>query len=556
MPTTPVWHNAASRLRAHALERPDAPALRMPSARYTSAKPSWDTVTFRELDRLSDAYARGFSARGVRAGDRTLVLFKPSVDFFAVNFALFKIGAVPVLLDPNMGPRLLFGCIERAAARVLVGMPVVHVIRLLARHAFAAVEISITVGARLFWKGATLDECRVDGDEPFPLARRDGADPASLLFTSGSTGPPKGVVATQAMWQAQLDSLREMLGLEPGLRDVQAFVPFAVLDICAGMCAVIPQIDPSRPARARPAEIVAAIRAHEPEMAFGSPIIWHNVSRYCLERGIRLSSLKTVLTVGAPVPAYLHRRFRQILAEGAQVLTPYGATEALPVTNIGTAEILDETWKEATRGAGTCVGRAAPGAEIRIIGITEAAIDRWRDDLALPAGEVGEIVVGGLQVSTAYHDAPEANRLSKIRDGDRVLHRMGDLGYLDEQGRLWFCGRKAHRLETADGVVPAVRVEGVFNEHPDVFRTALVGIGEPGRQIPVLCVEMEPGRRFTQGTVAGLCALAKGTRYDGLVQHFLPHDGFPTDARHNSKIRREDLRRWAAARIPAKGSTR
>lgn len=547
---TPTF-NAASQLRAHATEYPSAPALRVPSTAYTSSQPVWDTVTFRELDRLSDAYARGLAARGVRAGDRAVVLFKPSIDFFAVGFALFKLGAVPVLLDPGMGLTRLLRCIEQAAARVVVAVPIVHVLRLISGHrALSRVELRITVGTHGFLsRGIILTECRIDSDEPFPLAGLQGTDEAALLFTSGSTGPPKGVVATQQMFQAQLDGLGEMLNLRPGLLDVQAFAAFAMYDISAGMCSVLPNIDMSRPAAADPAEIVAAITVNAPERAFGSPIIWHKVARYCLANRIRLPSLRIVLTVGAPVPAYLHRQFQQILSNGAEILTPYGATEALPVTCIGSSEILEDTWQGTVHGEGTCVGRPALGIDIHIIAITDEAIDSWHDDLALAQGEVGEVVVGGLQVSPAYHGVPQSNRLSKIRCGDRLLHRMGDIGYLDSEGRLWFCGRKVERLETKKGMIPPVPVEGVFNEHPDVFRTALVGVGDPGCQVPVLCVEMESGRAFTQQTVEGLRGLAEGTRYAGLVEHFLPHTAFPTDARHNSKIRREDLRRWASKRV-------
>jgi acyl-coenzyme A synthetase/AMP-(fatty) acid ligase len=123
---------------------------------------------------------------------------------------------------------------------------------------------------------------------------------------------------------------------------------------------------------------------------------------------------------------------------------------------------------------------------------------------------------------------------------------MGDLGYLDTDGRLWFCGRKAHRLQTRDGLVPAVPVEGIFNEHPDVFRTALVGVGTFGTQTPILCVELEPGRAWSETLPRELDSLAQDTPYAGIVRRFLHHPGFPTDARHNSKIRREDLAPWAS----------
>ncbi len=233
--------------------------------------------------------------------------------------------------------------------------------------------------------------------------------------------------------------------------------------------------------------------------------------------------------------------------------TPYGATEGLPISWIGSAEVLGDaeiegTWSETARGAGTCVGRIAPGAEVHVVAITDDPIERWSDDLALPAMQIGEIVVAGDQVSPEYKDAPRANVAAKIQDTSRVLHRMGDLGYLDAEGRLWFCGRKAHRIQTRSGMVPPVPVEGIYNEDPDVFRTALVGVGPAGAQIPVLCVEMEPGNVYGPHVEARLRALEQGTRYGGVVQRFLPHPGFPTDARHNSKIRREDLTPWADAR--------
>ena len=355
--------NAASRLRAHAAARPDAPCLRMPARDYRADRLRWDTLSFRELDTLSDDYARGLAERGVRPGDRVLMLFRPSFDFFAVSFALFKLGAAPVLLDPAMGLKRLKTCIEQAGARVLIGLPIVHLLRALSRRAFAKVEIAITAGGAQLWpmtsKRVRLEDCRLRADEPFSLVQLPDDAMASLLFTSGSTGTPKGVITTQAMFNAQLESLREMFQLRPGLTDVQAFAPFAMLDICQGMCSVIPSIDVSKPAAASPAAIADAIQAHRPELVFGSPIIWHNISRYCEARQVKLPHLQTVLTVGAPVPAYLHKRLQRFLPQGCQVFTPYGATEAMPISNIGSEEILKDTSQQTARGAGTCVAEGS-----------------------------------------------------------------------------------------------------------------------------------------------------------------------------------------------------
>jgi len=540
--------NVADGLRRHAHERGAAAALMFPASGYTTAAPAWDTWTFHELDCHSDAYARGFVAQGIRRGDRTLLLVKPSLHFYAVLFGLFKLGAVPVLLDPGMGARNLLTCIERTAPRAVIAMSAVHAVRTVIRRPFAAAEILITAGRRWFWGGSTLDTCHVAGEAPFEVARLGPQEDAAIIFTSGSTGVAKGVTSTQAMFAAQVRALGEMFDLTPGRIDHQAFAAFAIFDIALGMTSVIPKMNLSRPATADPADIVACLQGSQADVAFASPVVWQTVSRHCQEHGERLPHVKTLLTVGAPIPAYLHRRYRALLEPGVQVYTPYGATEAMPISSIGTDEILNETWDRTARGAGTCVGAPAPGATVRIIAITDAPIHRWSDDLALPPDTLGEVVVGGEQTSPAYKDAPAANAAAKIADGDRVLHRMGDLGYLDDTGRLWFCGRKSHRLQTAAGVLPAVPVEGIYNEDPDVFRTALVGVGPVGEEVPVLCVELEPGTSWHPALAERLSALGEGTPYAGRVQRFLAHTGFPTDARHNSKIRREDLRPWAAAR--------
>ncbi len=547
-------HNVAQALRHHATTRPDAVALRFPSATYRTEAPTWDSWTFADLDRHSDAYARGFREQGVNVGDRCLMLIKPGLDFYAVVFGLFKLGAIPVVLDPGMGLKALLRCIESNQPRVVIAESAVHAVRMFVRRPFAKAEVFVTRGTRWFWGGANLAACHVEADEPFELVLRDAHDDAAILFTSGSTGAAKGVASKQAMFAAQVDALQKMFDFQPGQVDVQCFAAFAIFDLCLGMTSVLPKMDLSKPATALPADILAAIHSHEADTCFASPVVWQNVSRHALATGATLPSVQTLLTVGAPIPAYLHQRFRKILPEGSQVWTPYGATEGLPISWIGTDEILGGgdggTWDRTAEGHGTCVGRIAPGAEVAIIGVTEEDLADWSAVEVLPPGEVGEIVVKGEQVSPEYKDAPEANRAAKIRDGGGFRHRMGDLGYLDEQGRLWFCGRKKHRLETPGGMLPAVPVEGVFNEHPDVFRTALVGVGASGAEVPVLCVEMEPGKTWSDAVEKDLVELAKGTPHEGVVQRFLPHPSFPVDARHNSKIRREDLKLWAEAQCP------
>ncbi|MFQ3593344.1 MAG: peptide synthase, partial [Gemmataceae bacterium] len=204
-------------------------------------------------------------------------------------------------------------------------------------------------------------------------------------------------------------------------------------------------------------------------------------------------------------------------------------------------------------GKGVCVGLPVPGVDIRIIRITDEPLPSWDDALCLPGGSVGEIVVRGPIVTARYFRRDQATALHKIRDGDTFWHRMGDVGYLDERGRLWFCGRKSHRVETAAGTLHTIPCEGVFNTHPAVYRTALVGVPQPkGTKVPVLCIELEPKAAAEVDRELVVRQLHEiGAQYEHTrdIRLFLFHPGFPVDVRHNSKIFREKLAVWAAQKL-------
>ncbi|MCO4744220.1 MAG: AMP-binding protein [Proteobacteria bacterium] len=543
------FQTVADLLRARTAETPDKVAILFPGKRR-AGEPSWDPTSFRELDSLADRYAHGFASKGVNRGDRVLVLIKPGEDLYGVLFGLLRMGAVPVLLDPGMGIKGVLACVEQIGARVIVAISPVHAVRTFIRKPFKAAEVFVTAGARWFWGGESLAALR-DGapDTPYPHQTFEPNDEAAIIFTSGSTGPAKGVSLRHGAFSFQVEALQTMLELGPGDVTVECFAAFAIFDVAMGMTCVIPEMNLSKPATADPAKIVEAIQAYHPTLAFASPIVWINMVRHCQANDVKLPSFKKLITVGAPIPPDLHRRFRTLLSPGVEVFTPYGATEGLPVSLIGTNMILSETAAATGRGAGTCVGRPAPGMTIRVIGITEDPIATWSDDLTVADGVIGEVVIDGAVVSPEYKERPDATTAAKIAAEGRIMHRMGDLGYLDQGGRLWFCGRKAHRLETPNGMVPSVPVEGIYNEHPRVLRTALVGVGPRGHETPILAVELEKGERWTADLGDELAIMAVGTRWEGVVDKIVHHTGFPTDARHNSKIRREDLKVWAESKF-------
>ena len=377
--------------------------------------------------------------------------------------------------------------------------------------------------------------------------RRGLRDIATVMFTSGSTGPAKGVRYTHGIFDAQTRFIQQMYDIGGGEVDLACFPLFGLFSMSMGMTVVIPDMDPSRPARVDPARLVEAIHTQGCTSAFGSPAIWTRLAPWCLERGIRLPSLRRVLIAGAPVPVSLHRAYQGILAPGVQLHTPYGATESLPVATIASQEVLSDTASQTERGAGTCVGWPAPGIAIRIIRVSDDPMETWTDALLLPQGEIGEITVTGPQVTREYVEDPVHTRASRIREGDHIVHRMGDLGYLDERGRLWFCGRKSHRVVTARGeTLFPVPCEAIFNQHPDVFRTALVGVGA----IPHLVVELQPGCQRDRGELEReLLELGQAAAITRGIQHLHFHPGFPVDVRHNAKIFRERLAMWAKEQV-------
>jgi acyl-CoA synthetase (AMP-forming)/AMP-acid ligase II len=511
------------------------------------------SLTFRELDDDSDRIADGLGRIGIVRGTRVALLVPPSPELFSLTFALFKAGAVPVFIDPGIGARNMKGCLAEAGPEAFIGIPKAHLARRLLGWGKQTLKTLVTVGGGRIWGGVPLDDLRRAAQGiPFVAAETGRDDVAAILFTSGSTGPPKGAVYTHGTFAAQVDALREMYDIRPGEIDLPTFPLFALFAPALGMTALIPQMDFTRPGTVDPRKILGPAAKYSATTMFGSPALLNRVGRYAASHPLKLPMLKRVISAGAPVPAAVLKRFAALLPEDAEIFTPYGATEALPVSSIGSREVLGETGAMTGDGHGVCIGRPVKSISLKIIPISDDPVDAWSHDLALPVLEIGEITVHGPQVSSAYLNRPEATRMAKIPDpSGGVWHRMGDVGYLDRSGRVWFCGRKAHRVVTSQGVLHTIQVEGIFNTHPKVFRTALVGIGIMGQQQPVLCVELEAKAAKAEQELIRSELLELGSRYPLTrdIRMILFHPSFPVDIRHNAKIFREKLAVWAKDRV-------
>jgi acyl-CoA synthetase (AMP-forming)/AMP-acid ligase II len=510
---------------------------------------------------------------GVKPGTRLVLLVPPSIDFISLVFALFKAGVVTVLIDPGMGRRNLIRCLAESEPEGFIGIPLAHVVRTVLRGRFPKAKFNVTVGRRWFWDGSTLAQLRARAlSQNFQPIPTQADDPASIIFTTGSTGPPKGVLYRHGNFNQQVNELRDFYNIRPGEIDLPGFPLFALFNCAMGVTTVIPDMDPTRPARVDPRKIVEAVNDWKVTQAFGSPALWNVVGRYCEDNQIVLPTLKRVLSAGAPVPVHVLKRMKAAIPPDGDVYTPYGATESLPVASISATERLATSSSlkpQASSLPATCVGRHFPGIEWKVIRITDGPIATLAEADELPAGEIGELIVRGPVVTTEYVTRTDANALHKIRDGATFWHRMGDVGYLEhrshhaprdvaphaqhdgEGDRFWFCGRKSHRVITSEETLFTIPCEAIFNQHPWVYRSALVGVGARGRQRPVVFIEPWPEHWASAkdrwgALVAELRHSAQMHAHTRAINDFLLLRALPVDIRHNAKIFREQLAVLAA----------
>jgi len=535
-------------LRDRARDHPDAVALILPTRRVDGVwrDRRW---SYRQLDDLTDRLAAGLQRHGLGPGTRVALMVPPGIEFFALFFALFRAGCVPVLIDPGIGLKPLKACLGEARPAAFIGITRAQIARRVLGWARESIRLSITLGPRPFGAGLRYADLLGGNATDFDEPQLADDDPAAILFTSGSTGIPKGVVYRHRHFVAQVEQVRSTYAMRPGEVDLPTFPPFALFDPALGMTTVVPKMDFSRPARANPDMLCSLIEQYKVTNLFGSPALMNALSRHLETQSKTLPTLKRVLSAGAPVSPAVIERLLPALSGHADVHTPYGATECLPVATIAGRELVGERATRNRAGDGVCVGHPLPVNRVRIIRIEDRPIERLADSSEVATGEIGEICVAGPTVTDCYWRREAQTRLAKMRaDDGTVWHRMGDLGRLDDDGRLWFCGRKSERVTTADGELYTECLEGMVNGVRGVFRSALVGVGESGAAQPVVIIEPERGQRRAPLLERVRARLDEDPR-GGRIEHLLVHRSLPVDIRHNAKIRRGELAAWAARRL-------
>jgi olefin beta-lactone synthetase len=539
------YQNIVAKLEDNAKSIPNTPAIIDPR------KKNAFSITFEELYCEVNRLAFGLSKAGLTKGNRVLLIVRPGIDLIAITYSLFRLGAVPVLIDPGLGRKNILSCINESQPDSMIGVPITHFIRILFPKHFSSVKTFITTGKQKFKNDFTIKEIRQLGKKNAPLEKTEPHEPAAILFTSGSTGSPKGVVYSHKNFFEQSNALESIYQFEKGDIDLPTFPLFALFSGAFGMTSIVPDMNPTKPARVDPLKILSTIEKFGVINSFGSPALWETITRYCKNAKKPIPNVKRILIAGAPVSGKLLNSFDSIVDKNCKIYTPYGATEALPVASIERHEVLNETWEQTKKGLGVCVGKPVSGMKVKIIKITDAPIQHWNNELEIPQGVIGEIIVQSPWVTKSYFNSPKSNELAKINDEDSFWHRMGDVGYIDKEGRIWFCGRKNHRVVCKSETLFTIPSEGIFNQVRSVKRSALVGIGEKGDQRPVLAVELDDSLpKKNEGEIkAELLKIGSEFNLTKNINDILFCKSFPVDIRHNAKIFREKLAVYAEKKL-------
>lgn len=542
--------NVSSSVAETARTDPFKKALVCPAARDRNGRLAYTHFTYRQLDQESDCIAAGLANTGIGHGTRTMLALPPGLAFYALAIALFKIGAVPVIMDPKMGITAMLRRTKDTRPEAFVGLPGTRMLQLLRPDCFRNLKAFIVIGRRLLWGGLTMKDIRKVPWVPAEVAKTKTDDPAAVIFTPGNAGPAKGVVHTHGSLISRANLLQEEFAIGSDEIDLVTYPGNAFFGLILGLTAIIPDMDPERPGDTAPENIIEPIIDQGVTNLSASPSLLDQIGQFGRNNRVSLPSLRRILSMGAPLPPSHMERFSKILSPDVEIHSLYGSEEAMPVMSVGSREVLSETGALSEKGYGSCIGRPVSRTEVRLITITDTPIESFADDMSPPQGEIGELIVRGDTVAANYLDNPDLDAINTITDHGEIWHRTGDLGWMDKNNRFWFCGRKSHCVLTDQGPLYPIPCEAIFNSHPDVCRCALVGIGPVENRTPVLCVELEETEALDKQRIqTELTELADHSIITRDIKTILFHKQLPVDTRHRSKIIREELAAWAEKQL-------
>lgn len=542
------------RIRQIAKEHPDRPAV------VTVSRMPWGstrvkTASFKQVSDRAERLAVGLRELGIGEGSLCSYMIPPGENAMVVALALWRVGAALVGIEPySHGLRPVAKSLKRVQPDVFFGTPEAHVARVAFGWGRGSVKTNVVVGGPGVPGIHSLASLEKHAIPENPQSAEIAEDSPMLIgFTTGSTGNPKPMVMTKRNVSGMISGVMNEweLGSGEDIVDMPTFPIFWVIGLSHGGTTIVPPMDFALhgPGDANPGAIADTIDSQNVHSMFASPALLWNLAKHCAKTGRTLPSVKRIVSAGAEIQGPLYEAMKPIIPNG-ELYSDYGATEALPVAEIDGETVLRETWAASRRGEGLCVGRPFPGVEAKIIQIDDGDIVTIDDAVELPQGEIGELIVRSPHVCDRYWNAPEDMAANKIEDGETRWQRLGDTGYLDDQGRLWTCGRRSHRVVNAGGTWYSLRCEFVLDAHPDVLRTALIGpvFSGDAEPTPTIVVELLEGSRGKRAQVEQeLVAMAEENATTRGIKRFIFIKQLPVDKRHNAKIDRPALARQAEA---------
>ncbi len=542
--------NISSFLQQHAGTQPFKRAVVYPEGRDTNDRLAYTQLTFRQLDQESDCMASGLGDVGVTHCTRVVLVVKPGLVFFSLIYALFKQGAIPILVDPAMGLKGILECLKLAKPDVFIGLPQIHLLRIIFPGYFKTVKTHITIGQRLFLKSFSLNQLLKVPWKRHVIPEPYEDDAALLIYTKDSKGQTKGAAYSYGNLVSQAREITSHFNITEHDINLSTIPLFSILYPALGVTAIVPVIDKAGKKSSDSWENIETLIDQGVTSLVLAPAHLHQTAQYIKENKISVSSLKRVISVGEPLNPSQIEHIASHLSEDAEVHALYCTGDAAPITWIDNKEIHEDTKELSEKGFGNCIGRPVVKNNVNLIKITDDPIEQWSEDLVVSRGDTGEIVVKLGLVSDNECSIPEQNTLDKIHEADNVWLRTGDLGWMDKGDRIWYCGKKHQRIITQNATLFTIPCETIFNTHKSVSQSTIVGVGPIGGKKPVICVELEKENMLSKEEIEEeLLALAKKYIITKHIDTVLFPISMPMHNEHSLDPVREKLTAWAEKQL-------